>query len=96
MHDPPESVQVVGTKLPVPLVVKVLTVPIGVGLDGVMVIVQVDTDPTVTGLGVQTIVVVLSFKANTGRSEVPTQNIVTDNTSNNATELPLMRISRPS
>ena len=56
------SAQVVAPNVPAPLVLKVPTVPVGVGLDGVTVIVQVDAIPTVTGV-LQTTVVVLGVSA---------------------------------
>jgi hypothetical protein len=93
MHDPATSEHVCALKLPFPVVVKLSIVP--AADEGFTVIVQVDADPTVIGAGIQEIVVVLGVEpaANTGLSEVPTQNIVTDNTRNSATQPPLMRIS---
>lgn len=90
VQNPPESGHVWALKMPFPVVVKFLIVP--VADEGATVIVQVDANPTVIGFSQET-AVVLVVKANTGRSEAPTQNIVADNTSKNATQPPLMRIS---
>jgi hypothetical protein len=94
VQEPPESVQIVGLKLPAPLVVKVPTVPVGVGLEGVTVTVQVDADPTVTGL-VQATVVVLTVSANAGRMETARNTTAKTNARDIAIEPILMPISYP-
>jgi hypothetical protein len=87
-------VQLTDPKLPAPLVVKVPTVPVGMGLAGVTVIVQVDADPTVTGL-LQTTVVVLAVNANAGRRDTARVRTAKTIASDTAAEPALIRISSP-
>lgn len=87
-HEPEDSIQLVGAKFPDPLVVKVSTVPVGVGEpELITVITQVDGLPTVTGLEQATIVVVEFGLANAGLGEKTRQTITNSKAIESATEL---------